>query len=71
MNPIAMSALADERIRDMHASAAHSRLIALARCCQPSAWAHATTRAHAALTATAEWVRRGQLGPSGNYCACP
>ena len=71
MIPIAMSAFADERIREMHATAARSRLIALARCCQPTTWVRAATRARATLAAATNWIRRGQLGPAANYCTCP
>jgi hypothetical protein len=35
-NPL--TALADEHIRDLHATAARERLAALARCCRPSTW---------------------------------
>jgi hypothetical protein len=68
MNPIAMSALADEHIRDLHRTAARYRLAALARCCQPATWRRAASRARTSLSA---WGRRGQLGPAANYCTCP
>lgn len=61
-------ALADERIRDLHATADRYRLSALARGNQPTAWQRATTRAHTARIRLATWIRRGQLGPAPNYC---
>lgn len=71
MNPYSMSALADERVHDLHVAAARYRLSVLARCCQPSTWLRALSRARATRQAFADWASRGQLGPARNYCACP
>ena len=61
-------ALAEEHIRDLHNAADRSRLVALARCCQPAAWASAVKRA---TNAVRSWLHAGQLGPQPNHCACP
>ncbi len=70
MNPFLVSALADERIRDMHRTAARRRLVALVRCCRPAAWRRTATRARVAAAATIERLRGRSLGPAENYCAC-
>jgi hypothetical protein len=59
-------ALADEHIRDLHAQAARSRLMALATCCSPRTWRRTATRVAAAAR---DWVRRGQLGPLTTCCS--
>jgi hypothetical protein len=60
-------ALAEEYIRDLHAAADRSRLLAIARCCHPATWRLAARRARSAI---GTWLRAGRLGPQPNYCAC-
>jgi hypothetical protein len=63
--------LADEHIRDLHASAARHRRAALARGHRPGTWRRVTTRATAALSSMGERVRRGQRGRLGPAEPCP
>ena len=62
------SAAAAEHVRDLHATADHGRLVALAACCA-SVWERGLERLSTAARSTVEWLRRDQLSRVDNYCA--
>ncbi|HVB27069.1 MAG TPA: hypothetical protein VNE21_04050 [Mycobacteriales bacterium] len=66
-----LSAVADERARDLRRAATTDRLGALAGCCRPAAWRALLSGITASGRSALTWMRRGQLGPVDNYCGCP
>ena len=53
-----LEALAADRGRELRREAAAARLVALARCCQPSAWGRAARRATEAVSRMRASLRR-------------
>jgi hypothetical protein len=68
MNPYILSAVAAERVRDMHTVAERHRRAALARPIHVPLSRRVTAHVAASWSAVREFIARGQLGPAKSSC---